>query len=191
MPIVRIEILPGRTKKIKKKIAEEQGGIMKYIVLLFILFFIPVSTYASQTAGLFVIERSKNANVVHYDVNIAAGGKIDPKEPVIAYWIMLAKDGHKEGLNSIEKNVYGFKCTLDKSKTFYHMIMNIMKDRGIKVYQQGEGYVAEIHIDGKPAYIEKVFINSTETMIFPKVHFVDLFGKDTTTGKNVHERINK
>jgi hypothetical protein len=137
------------------------------------------------------VERSKNVNVVHYDVNLAADGKIDPEKPVVVYWIMLAKDGHREGLNTIEKDVYGFKCTFDKSKTFYHMVMNIMKDREIKVYRQGKGYVAEININGKPAYLQKVFINSTETMLFPKVHFVDLFGKDKTTGKDVHERINK
>ncbi len=164
---------------------------MKYITLLFVLFFISVSAYASQTAGLFIIERSKNANVVHYDINKSADGKIDPEKPVIAYWIMLAQDGHREGLNSIERNVYGFKCTLDESKKFYRMVMNIMKDRQIKVYQQGDDYVAEINIDGQPAYLKKVFINSTETMFLPKVHFVDLFGIDKKTGKDVRERINK
>ena len=40
-----------------------------------------------------------NANVVHYDARLTADGKLDPKEPVIAYWVMLAKDGHRQKLN--------------------------------------------------------------------------------------------
>jgi hypothetical protein len=56
-----------------------------------------------KTQPLFIIERSKNANVVHYDAQLTADGEIDPNEPVIAYWVMLATDGHREELNWIEK----------------------------------------------------------------------------------------
>jgi len=40
----------------------------------------------TKTSPLFIIERNKNANVVHYDARLTADGKLDPKEPVIAYW---------------------------------------------------------------------------------------------------------
>jgi phage gp46-like protein len=38
-----------------------------------------------KTSRLFIIERDKNTNVVHYDARLTADGQLDPKEPVIAY----------------------------------------------------------------------------------------------------------
>ena len=38
----------------------------------------------TKTSPLFIIERSKNANVVHYDARLTADGELDPNEPVIA-----------------------------------------------------------------------------------------------------------
>ncbi len=40
---------------------------------------------------LFVIERSTNANMVHYESHLTAEGRFDSKEPVGAYWIMAAR----------------------------------------------------------------------------------------------------
>jgi hypothetical protein len=51
------------------------------------------------TAGAtkrFTIQRRKNANVVQYDVQLSPEGKIDPEEPIIAHWVMLAEDGRKQ-----------------------------------------------------------------------------------------------
>jgi len=42
-----------------------------------------------KTQPLFIIERSKNANIVHYDAQLTASGKLDPNEPVIVYWVLL------------------------------------------------------------------------------------------------------
>ena len=76
----------------------------------------------AETQPLFIIERSKNANVVHYDARLNADGKLDPKEPVIAYWIMLAEDGRREDLNWIEKKkAYGFDIKPDPSGDGYRM----------------------------------------------------------------------
>jgi hypothetical protein len=40
---------------------------------------------------LFIIERSKNSNVVHYDARLTADGELAAEEPVIAYWVMLVR----------------------------------------------------------------------------------------------------
>ena len=50
---------------------------------------------------LFVIEKSTNANVVHYDARIMPDGELDPRQPVEAYWVMAAEDGRKENLSSV------------------------------------------------------------------------------------------
>ncbi len=75
-----------------------------------------------QTSPLFIIERNKNANVVHYDAQINADGRFDRKEPVIAYWILLAEDGRRQKLNWIEKKkAYGFTVTRAQSANGYTM----------------------------------------------------------------------
>jgi len=75
-----------------------------------------------KTRPLFIIERSKNANVVHYDARLTADGKLDPKQPVIAYWIMLAKEGRREELSWIEKKkAHGFHIKPDPSVNGYKM----------------------------------------------------------------------
>ena len=77
-----------------------------------------------KTSPLFIIERNMNANVVHYDARLTADGKLDRKEPVIAYWVMLAKDGHREKLNWIEKKkAYGFTIKPDPSVNGYKMTL--------------------------------------------------------------------
>ena len=53
---------------------------------------------AGETRPLFTIERSLNHNVLHYEANLAADGTMDPKEPIVAYWVMLEKGGAREDL---------------------------------------------------------------------------------------------
>jgi hypothetical protein len=43
--------------------------------------------------SLFRIERSKNANIIQYDAQIGADGKLDKREPIVGYWVRLAEQG--------------------------------------------------------------------------------------------------
>jgi len=77
-----------------------------------------------KTSPLFIIERSENANVVHYDARLTSDGKLDPKEPVIAYWVMLAEDGRWTKLTWIEnKKAYGFTIKAAPSANGYRMTL--------------------------------------------------------------------
>jgi hypothetical protein len=58
---------------------------------------------------LFVIQRSKNANEVHYEVQTGANGEL-AEEPVIAYWVLKAEGGGREDLGFFERKMaYGFE----------------------------------------------------------------------------------
>jgi hypothetical protein len=144
----------------------------------------------AETQPLFIIERSKNANVVHYDARLDAGGKLYPKEPVIAYWIMLAEDGRREDLNWIEKNkAYGFDIKPDAAGNSYCLTVVSAPDRPITVKKAGEAIRAELVIDGRPAVLEKMYINSTDGLTGPKVNYIELHGKDIKTGEKRLEKI--
>ncbi|MBW2475110.1 MAG: DUF4833 domain-containing protein [Deltaproteobacteria bacterium] len=153
---------------------------------------IPIDSLAKNrlTQHLFKIERSTNDNIVQYDVQMIADGKLDPKEPVVAYWVRLAKDGQKEDLKWVEKNfAYGFKVKYNAKTNTATMDMVAKINRKIKVYEVHGEYRAETTIDGQSAYIDKIFISSKGKGVSAKVTFIELFGIDEKTGEDRYERL--
>ncbi len=152
---------------------------------------IPVMCFSEELdkEHLFRIERSKNANVVHYHAQLTPEGKLKPEKPVIAFWIMNAKSGEKEDLNWIEKKMaYGFSVKYDTKGDFW--IMDLVADiqRKIKVYKTNGKYRAELLIDGSPAFIDRIYIKSIEGGMRPKVKYMEFFGKCIKTGSNLYEK---
>jgi hypothetical protein len=145
-----------------------------------------------KTQPLFIIERSKNANVVHYDARLTADGKLDRNEPVIAYWVLLAEDGRREELNWIEKEkAYGFQIKPDSSVNGYKMTVVAVPQGQITVKKDGDTIRAELVIDGLPAVLEKIYINASDGLMGPKVHYIELYGKDIKTGDKRFQKIAK
>jgi len=137
-----------------------------------------------KTQSLFIIERSKNANVVHYDARLTSDGKLDPKEPVSAYWIMRAEGGRREELNWMENEKgYGFDIKPDPSVNGYKMTLMAAPQQQIIVKKAGDAIRAEVAINGRPAVLEKIYINASDGLTGPKVHYIILYGKDLKTGK--------
>jgi hypothetical protein len=134
-----------------------------------------------ETRHLFKIERSKNANIIQYDVQVTPDNKLYQKEPVIAYWIRLAEDGQKKELSFIQRRwVYGFKTQYDAGSNAAILRMMVARSRVIKVYEVEGVYRGETRIDGQPAFIERIFVTSSKHGLYPKGNSIELFGKDKT-----------
>ncbi len=161
---------------------------VKNIILALVLLINAADAFA-LSKPLFVIRRSKNANEVHYDVNIGPDGKIDPQKPVEAYWVLLAKNGGREELGAFDKLGYGFKCSYDDNVKAYRLVVKGFKKKDIKVVESPDGVSAVTDINGKPAYLSDIYINETEMIPFPIVHYLELTGKDAATGGKVVEKI--
>jgi len=144
---------------------------------------------AGTNQSLFVIERSKNANVVQYDARLTADGVLDAKEPVKAYWVLLAEDGRHEELSLLACKAYGLDIKRDASGKSWLMTLAAYRKREITVRQTGTVVRAEILIDGKPSILEKLYINSTEGRFLPTVNYIELFGKDLETGEKRYEKL--
>ena len=142
-----------------------------------------------ETQHLFKLGRSKNANIVQYDVQLTSDGKLYPKEPVIAYWIRLAKDGRKKELTSFQRRwYYGFKAKCEAWSNSAIMELARCKRR-IKIYKVEGVYRGEVQIDGQPAFLEKIFVTSIKKGLFRKTGYIELYGKDTKTGVDRYEKI--
>ncbi len=162
----------------------------KVILLTMILTMLAGITWAESTQSLFIIERSKNNNVLHYAALISDDGKLVAKKPLTAYWVMRAEDGRRKELSRLEKKMaYGFDIKKDNSGKFYRMRLVSYKQREIKIFKQGGRIKAEVIIDGRPSYFEKVYISSKEGWLLPKVDYIELYGQDIITGERRYEKI--
>jgi len=141
-----------------------------------------------QSQLLFFIERTMNANKLYYEANLTAEGKLDPEEPVRAYWIMWAKDPNgqtREEMNWIERTkVYGFNIKPDPSGRHYNMTLKPFKERLIKVYLKEGKARAEMIIDGRPSYFTRMHIFSKGNA---RPDSIKLYGTDIETGADTYE----
>jgi hypothetical protein len=145
-------------------------------------------SYGQSKENLFKIERNKNANIVQYDANVDSGGSIDKEAPLDAYWVMLAKDGRREEISAFEKRAYGYKISYD-GEGYFSLSLNAVKDKKIKVAVYDGAARAQTDIDGKKAYLSKVYVFAKESGIIPKVLWYTLTGIDVQNGAEVSEKI--
>ncbi|CAG0947925.1 hypothetical protein ANRL1_04717 [Anaerolineae bacterium] len=168
------------------------GGIPLVLGGLVLAFFLMRSGPTDTGPTLFIIQRSKNANEVHYEVQASADGTL-AEEPVIAYWVLKAEGGGREDLGWFEKKMaYGFEVMEPDSKGEREMKLVAWEDRTIKLTKNEEGkWRAQTKIDGKEAYLTRLFIQVDESGLTPEVLYIDIFGEEVDGGDPVQEHLVK
>ena len=138
---------------------------------------------------LFHIERNKNANIVQYDAQVGENGLLYSKKPVEVYWVRLASDGEVKELTWVQKKyAYGVTVKLNKDKSTARLKMAANLGRSIRIGRDGEDYRAIADIDGRPSYIDKIFIHATGSGPSTKVDYIDIFGVTMNGHKEQFER---
>ena len=138
---------------------------------------------------LFTIERNTNANVVHYEARLK-DGKIDPHQPVVAYWIMAAEDGRRQELNLIEKiKAFGFSIHPESVPESYRMVIVSDKKKEIRVLRVGNSVRAEVNIGTCNAALQKIFINEHKSFLLSLPEYAEMRGTDISTGAPCSERV--
>lgn len=137
---------------------------------------------------LFTIERSVNGNVVHYDARLK-DGKLDPQQPVVAYWVMGENGRHQE-LNFLEKlKAYGFSIFPDKQPEVFRMTLVSDKKKEIRVVHSGSEVRAEAQIGHCSAHLQKIFIESKKSWLMNLPEYAEMIGSDIQTGAECRERV--
>jgi hypothetical protein len=150
---------------------------------------LPAQAETPVRQHLFHIERSKNANIVQYDAQVGADGRLFKQNPVIGYWVRLNEQGQEQGLNWIQRTfAYGFDTKLDKGRESAVLLMKADVGQAIKVMRIGDVYRATITIDGAPSFFEKMYIDATRHGLSLDVRYVELFGADIKTGEPRYEK---
>ncbi len=142
-----------------------------------------------DVSHLFFIERSKNKNLVQYDIRLAENNRIPDIKPVSVYWVL--ENGRREELNPIERlYAYGIarQERLDENK--FKVILAGLKRVEIIVERMNDSFKAIVSINGRESILEKIYIASEEKRTgLPKVRYIDLFGRTRGTGLPTQERI--
>ena len=139
---------------------------------------------------LFFIQRSTNANVVVYDANLIAG-KLNAKDPVYTYWYRYGEKGQKEELTTIQRTLaYGLYTTLVPGvPNTYEGHFLAYRKRKFMVKQDPSGDpIALFPINGKMQILKRVFVSVDESKFVTTVNYIELFGKDPATGRDVYEK---
>ncbi|MDD4166623.1 MAG: DUF4833 domain-containing protein [Endomicrobiaceae bacterium] len=166
---------------------------MKYLLTLFtILTFVSVSFAQQQGANnrLFIIERSKNANVVCYDANITKDGEIDKEKPVDAYWIMYAENAGRQEIGAFEKRAYGFKINYNESTKDFDFSLKAVESKNMNIIMVDGNPKVKIMINNTESYLNKVYIQSKDGPLgIPKVYYYVLYGTTIASNENIEEKI--
>jgi len=138
---------------------------------------------------LFVIDRSKNANIVVYDANRGPAGKLAAAKPVVAYWLLNGEKGKREELNAVEwQRAYGFDVKPGDEPGTFAIVFKADRKRRLTIRTLNDCPVIVGPIDGHDAILHRVFVQSNESFIPPKVEYVEFFGEDVETSTPLRER---
>ena len=144
---------------------------------------------AAPSRKLFVIGRSKNKNVVHYDVKLTKSGTLNLEDPIDAYWVMRAEDGRREELTFLEVRLaYGFSIESKVSEGGF-LIRLAACDRRLAVRNIADQHQAELSIAGEQAILKRIFVQATDDAVVPRVVHVDVQGTSIASGKALRERL--
>lgn len=141
---------------------------------------------------LFRIARNKNANEIVYRARETRPGALDGDEPLEAYWLMLAEDGRREGMNFIEKLMaYGFSAEPAGEGAGFLVSLKAKKDRPLRLTVREGCPVALATIGGAEGVLRRIFVHATGQAVIPTVDYVELFGVDPETGAGLYEKIRR
>jgi len=151
---------------------------------------LPCLATGSAAQPLFKIEQSESANFVQYDAQLVPGGTLNGAEPVVAYWIMRAEDSRKERLNLLEvKLAYGFKTWWNTNGEGVFVQLVSYPEKKLRVYRVNGSYRAETVINGRLAFLERIYVKSANGGILPRVEYLELYGNDIRTGGSLYEKV--
>jgi len=142
------------------------------------------------TIPLFTIDWNITSNVVHYDARMK-DGRMDPKEPVIAYWVMNQTDGHHEGLTLIEKlKAYGFSVKPGSAPDTYEMVIVSVKRKTLRIGRIDDQLRVTTSIGNcASAFLDHVRVQAHKWHLLNIADYADMLGTDMASGAECRERI--
>jgi Domain of unknown function (DUF4833) len=124
---------------------------------------------------LFYIQRTGSPNTIAYDANIGPDGLFHKDAPISVYWLRYSEQGQRKDLNYLQRTLaYGVKCSAaaeSANEYVFHLVSYAKRKFRLKKDANGRPVVA-LTLNGKEAYLKRVFIELTPTLfgLKPNIH---------------------
>ena len=182
----------GMTRLLERGFMENKICGLVVALFLAVALVLPMVSAAGEVEPanqrLFHIERNKNANIVVYDARVMPDSSLAEEDPMVVYWIKEAEDNRIEDLKGIERKMaYGFDV---ESREGNRLVVDLVADvgRDLVVDRHAGEYRAFMEINGTTVLLDRIYIFAKETLMPPKVKYIELFGTDPETGEETYEK---
>ena len=164
------------------------------LLVLALCALVPVTPAAAESPdSVFHIDRNKNRNQVHYGVHVDDRCQPVGSEPVYNYWLRREQGPPVvEPLRFFQQAAYGFQKQNIEKDGRIEVRLRALPDRQLVVRIASVGGTCKAEtfmtIDGKQAYLDKVFVFAEEGIFLPTVRYIELYGR-SNDGHAVYEKI--
>jgi len=151
------------------------------LTLLTLLLLLPLPGW-SKDVPLFVIQRSKNANEVQYQLRVNDRCQIVSHHPVSAFWHLRAEQpATTEPLNALDQLAYGVvrQHVAENWVVFRLRALEAKPIKATATYHPDTGTcVPNVHvaINDQVAALERVYVQTDEGRVRPTVTYIDVVG---------------
>jgi hypothetical protein len=163
------------------------------IIIGFFTSFMPEASAIIENPGynLFKIIRSRDADVICYDVSLGTDGRLTADSPVIIYWKRKTKGSEREPLTWIQNQYsYGIKFIETSGD---HAIFRFVsfESKEFRLEKSDEGrFMVFTAIGNKMVIVERIFVHfDGGTFLAPVISEVILYGRDVESGLFLTEDI--
>ena len=140
---------------------------------------------------VFYLQRSTNSNTVVYAARFLDNGKLDPRQPVMAYWRRFNTTGERLPLKMIEDSfAFGVRArATDDPDVFTLHVVSYPERRAIlRLVEPGRAELL-LPVDGRRMRMRYAYVDVDESGLVPSVREVVVTGHDVQTGRALVERI--
>jgi hypothetical protein len=141
--------------------------------------------------NLFKIERSRDPDIVLYDVNVDSQGNLDTSMPISVYWKKFTENGAFEPLTGIQKRFgYGIKYqNISEHSAEFKFVSSL--ERIFELRKSGDDhYRVYTYADGKKVEVKSLFIHfEDDAFWFPEISRIEVVGIDIAQGGLINESI--
>jgi len=144
----------------------------------------------------FHVDSNRSRHQVHYGVHTDPQCRPSGEEPAYNYWVRLGQAGAANTtrpLSFLQQMAYGFQTQRVRGDGRVELRLRALPERlfTIRAAPVTDGCKTEtfVTIDGKEAYLDKVFVFADEGFFLPEVRYIELYGH-TNDGHAAYEKIN-
>ena len=145
----------------------------------------------TRAYNLFKIDRSRDPDIVLYDVNVDSQGNLDTSMPISVYWKKITENGVFEPLTGIQKKFgYGIKFqNINNHSAEFKFVSSL--DRIFELRKSGDDhYRVFTFSEGHKVEVKSLYIHfEDDTFWFPEISSIELVGIDVALGGLITESI--